>query len=71
MTTSNRMSNFKRLAERFSQGEKLLTTQEKIAVMRHQFQVSARNALEHLETYQPRFQQVRLVLRPSKKHTPH
>lgn len=33
MTTSRQMSNFKRLAERLSQGERLLTVQEKRAIM--------------------------------------
>lgn len=33
MTTTNQMNNFRRLAERFAQGGKLLTTQEKAAIM--------------------------------------
>ena len=33
MTTTNQMNNFRQLAERFAQGGKLLTTQEKAAIM--------------------------------------
>lgn len=33
MTTTNQMNNFRRLAERFAQSGKLLTTQEKAAII--------------------------------------
>lgn len=66
MTTSNRMGNFKRLAERFSQGEKLLTTQEKLAIM-----ATIKGDAVTLESGTASFPRVRLVLRASKKHIPH
>ena len=59
MTTINRMNNFKRLAERLSQGEKLLTTREKTAMMSQGLSASAVQDL--LSAGQPRFSAIQLV----------
>jgi hypothetical protein len=59
MTTTNRMNNFKRLAERLSQGEKLLTTREKTAMMSQGLSASAVQDL--LSVGEPRFSAIQLV----------
>jgi hypothetical protein len=63
MTTSNRMHNFKRLAEQISQGGKLLTSHEKIEL--------SKQALPSCVDEETRFRQVYLVNPPKKKRISH
>lgn len=63
MTTTNRMNNFKRLAERLALGEKLLTTQEKVMIMAHRFHGCEANGVVQLESGCLRFSRLRLVVR--------
>lgn len=64
-TNNNRMKSFQRMAERLAQGQKLLTTEEKLAVMAHQ-----PSNMATPEVINNRFPKVLLVLKPGKKHVP-
>ncbi len=66
MTSTNRMSNFKRMVELLAQGGKLLTTEGKLMAM------AIDPAKEFIAQSQKSINtKVRLVLKPSKRYTPH
>lgn len=67
MTTSTRMNNFKRMAERFSREGKLLTAFDKTLKPQVQLEVSYHDSnLPRIASHL-----IRLVLKPSKKANSH
>jgi hypothetical protein len=63
MTTTNRMSNFKLLAQRFAQGEKLLTTHQKMMAMACHLSFSPERFADF---GRPQFPSIKLVLHARK-----
>lgn len=57
MTTTQRMTNFRLLAERLAKGEKLLSSQDKMRAMSQDF------CAYEPEASNPNFYQIRLVLK--------